>query len=51
MASGLSYAHLNAACVTDPALADIDKLGVVPLPRSCLGALLPPASLGRTALR
>ena len=25
MASGLSYAHLNAACVTDPALADIDR--------------------------
>jgi len=25
MASGLSYAHLNAACVTDPALADIDQ--------------------------
>jgi len=45
MASGLSYAHLNAACVTDPALADIDQAREWYRSRDLAwGALLPSGS-------
>lgn len=45
MASGLPYAHLNAACVTDPALADIDQAREWYRSRNLAwGALLPSGS-------
>jgi len=48
MASGLGYSYLNAACMTDPALADIDEARECTAPQPSWAPWSRPAQPGRT---